>query len=103
MKDKRILPLYWRKELEDINVYSIGDDVILLDKPVITSALHYPFKVDITTAIIGEAALRGGGSHYTSCGVITFNFPQNCLRGYCRYLAKPHVISSACHSLLLSF
>ena len=52
MKDKRILPLNWRKELEDINVYSIGDDVILLDKPVITSALHYPFKADVTTAII---------------------------------------------------
>ena len=52
MKNKRILPLNWRKELENMNVYSICDDIILLDKPVIISTLHYPFKVDVTTAII---------------------------------------------------
>ena len=27
------------------------------------------------------AVWRSGGFHYTCCGVITFNSPQNCLRG----------------------
>ena len=51
-KNKNILPLNWRSEFENIDVYSINDDVILLDKPVITSTLHYPFKVDVTATII---------------------------------------------------
>ena len=52
MKNKNTLPFNWRTELENINVYAIDDDVILLDKPVITSTLHYPFKADVTTTII---------------------------------------------------
>ena len=51
-KNRNILPLDWRRELENVNVYSIDDDFILLDKPVITSTLHYPFKVDVNTNII---------------------------------------------------
>ena len=52
MKYKNTLPFNWRSELENMNVYSIDDDVILLDKPVITSALRYPFKVDVMAVII---------------------------------------------------
>jgi len=52
MKNKNILPFNWRRELEDIDVYSIGDDVILLDKPLIISTFQYPFKVDVTTCVI---------------------------------------------------
>ena len=52
MKSKNSLPFNWRNELENTNVYSIGNDFILLDKPVITSTLQYPFKADVTTSII---------------------------------------------------
>ena len=51
MKIKSVLPFNWRTELE-IEAYSIDDDIILLDKPVITSTLKYPFKVDVTATII---------------------------------------------------
>ena len=60
MKRRNTLPFNWRSELEDINVYSINDDVILLDKPVITSTLHYPFKVDVTVTIISIKGITEG-------------------------------------------
>ena len=78
MKKRNILPLNWRSELEDINVFSINDDVILLDKPVITSTFQYPFKVDVTTAII---SIRG-----TTEGNINL---------------KPYVTSGACFIAIL--
>ena len=52
MKPKAILPFNWRSELEDVDFTSIGDDIILFDKPLIASAFQYPFKVDVTTTII---------------------------------------------------
>ena len=52
MKPKNILPFQWRTELENIESYSIDDDFILLDKPVIHSTFQYPFKVDVTATII---------------------------------------------------
>ena len=52
MKNNNILPFNWRRELEGVDVYSIGEDFILLDKPVIASTFQYPFKVDVTTCII---------------------------------------------------
>jgi len=43
----------WRPELEKReNIDSIGDDFILFDKPAIASTFNYPFKVDVTSAII---------------------------------------------------
>ena len=56
MKHKQTLPFNWNDELENMNVYSIGDDLLLLDKPVIASSLQYPFKLDVTIAII---AIKG--------------------------------------------
>jgi len=52
MKNKNTLPFNWRSELENIPVYSIDDDVILLDKPEISSTYQYPFKMDVTVSII---------------------------------------------------
>jgi AraC-like DNA-binding protein len=52
IKNKTILPFNWRNELELEVAYSIDQDVILLDKPIITTTLEYPFKVDVTAAII---------------------------------------------------
>ena len=52
MKKKNILPFNWRRELENIDTFSIDDDVVLLDKPVITTTFQYPFKIDVTTIII---------------------------------------------------
>jgi len=51
-KNRNILPFDWHRELENVNVYSIDDDFILLEKPVITSTLQYPFKVDVSTTVI---------------------------------------------------
>ena len=53
MKAKPILPFNWRTEFENMSLdYSIGSDLIILDRPVITSAIKYPFKVDVTAAIL---------------------------------------------------
>ena len=71
MKKRNILPFNWRSELGDVNVYSINDDVILLDKPVITSTLHYPCKVDVTAAIISIKGTTEGNINlkpYTTNG-----------------------------------
>jgi AraC-like DNA-binding protein len=52
MKTKNILPLNWRSELENIETNSIDNDIILLDKPIITSTFQHPFKLDVTAIII---------------------------------------------------
>ena len=52
IKNKTILPFNWRSELDIRDVASIDQDIILLDKPIIASTLQYPFKVDVTVAII---------------------------------------------------
>ena len=52
MKTKSILPFNWRTELEDVDLVSINNDLILFEKPVIASTFQYPFKVDVTATII---------------------------------------------------
>ena len=52
MKTKAILPLNWRNEIEKMEVYSIDNEVILIDKPLIASTFQYPFKMDVTAVII---------------------------------------------------
>jgi AraC-like DNA-binding protein len=48
-----IAPFNWQNELESrTEIDSINNDFILFDKPIIISAFDYPFKVDVTTAII---------------------------------------------------
>ena len=49
---KYILPFNWRDELVNLKADAIGNDFILLDKPLILSGFNHPFKVDVTTAII---------------------------------------------------
>jgi AraC-type DNA-binding domain-containing proteins len=78
MKNKNILPFNWRNELENIDTYTIDEDVILLDKPVITSTFQYPFKVDVTTIII---SIKG-----TTEGKINL---------------KPYITSEACFVIML--
>ena len=70
MKPKNILPFNWRSELENIEFYSIDNDVILLDKPVITSAFQYPFKMDVTIAII---CIKGTTKGYINLKPYTTN------------------------------
>ena len=50
--NKSILPFNWQEEFSDIEKHTIGDDIILINKPLISSAFDYPFKVDVATAII---------------------------------------------------
>lgn len=49
---KSILPFNWREELDNFQADSIGNDIILIDKPLILSTFDHPFKVDVTIAII---------------------------------------------------
>lgn len=53
---KNIQSFNWQIELKDSEIDRIDNDFILLDKPIIKSSFDYPFKVDVTTAII---CLRG--------------------------------------------
>jgi len=72
---KDILPFNWRNELENIDVDSIDDDIILLDKPIISSAFQYPFKVDVTTIIICIRGTTEGSVNlkpYTTNGACLF-------------------------------
>jgi AraC-like DNA-binding protein len=49
---KSVLPFNWRDELAHLDADSVGNDFILIDKPLILSEFNHPFKVDVTTAII---------------------------------------------------
>ena len=42
----------WRSELNLIEADAIGDDIILLENPIISSAFDHPFKVDVSTGVI---------------------------------------------------
>jgi len=79
MKNKNILPFNWRKELENIDTYTIEDDVILLDKPVITSTLQYPFKIDVTAIIISIKGTTEG----------KFNLKPYTTKGKCFVIILP--------------
>ena len=60
MKPKNVLPFNWRRELENVEVHTIGNDIVLLDRPVITSTFKYPFKVDVNTNIISISGSTEG-------------------------------------------
>jgi len=50
---EKVVPFNWLNEFKDLaKADSIDNDFILLDKPIITSALDFPFKVDVTIGII---------------------------------------------------
>ena len=51
LKTKNILPFNWRTELGFVEVDSIDNDLILLDKPIIKSIFQYPFRIDVTAVI----------------------------------------------------
>jgi AraC-like DNA-binding protein len=53
---KNILPFEWSAESVHEKIYSIDNDLILLENPVIDSSWKYPFRMDITLTII---CLRG--------------------------------------------
>jgi AraC-like DNA-binding protein len=59
--EKKILPFNWRSELDNkTGIDSIDNDFILFDSPIIKAEFDYPFKVDVTTAIIClKGATRG--------------------------------------------
>lgn len=42
----------WRSELNLIEADAIGDDIILLENPIVSSAFDHPFRVDVITGII---------------------------------------------------
>jgi len=74
-KNKNILPFNWRTELENVEVNSIDDDLILLDKPVISSTFQYPIKVDVTAIIICIKGATEGAinlKHYATDGPCMF-------------------------------
>jgi AraC-type DNA-binding domain-containing proteins len=55
--DNKITPLNWQSELKDkLDIMSIGYDFMLFDNAHILPAFKYPFKVNVTTAMI---CLRG--------------------------------------------
>lgn len=47
-----IEPFNWHSELNIIEADAIGEDFILFENPIISSAFDHPFKVDVTTGII---------------------------------------------------
>ena len=50
---EKVVPFNWLNEFKDLaKADSIDNDFILLDRPIITSALDFPFKVDVTIGII---------------------------------------------------
>jgi AraC-like DNA-binding protein len=47
------MPLNWEVELNNVDkIYSIGNDLFLIDNPAIVSAFNYPFKLDINAISI---------------------------------------------------
>lgn len=52
MMEKNIPLFNWQIELQNLTVDKIDNDFILIDKPIIKSTFDYPFKANVTTAII---------------------------------------------------
>ena len=60
--ENKIPPLNWQSELKDkLGIISIDNDFMLFDNAHILPAFKYPFKVDVTTAMI---CLRGSTKGY---------------------------------------
>lgn len=77
-----IVPFNWRIGLEHTVVDSIDNDFILLRDPIITSAFSYPFKVDVTVAII---CIRGMMKGYV-------NLKAYCTEAPCLFIILPDQI-----------
>ena len=78
--EKRITPLNWHSDFkDDMDVLSIDNDFILLDNIKIFPAFKYPFKVDVSTAMI---CTRGE------------------IRGY--FNMMPHTIKAPCLNIVLA-
>jgi AraC-like DNA-binding protein len=60
MKAESILPFNWRTELENFECYTIDDDFILVDKPVIASTFQYPFRMDVTACFFCISGISEG-------------------------------------------
>jgi len=62
MAKEQVTILSWRSDFEQFydSVYSIGDDFILLDSPIIPASFEYPFKMDSTSVIISLAGTTRG-------------------------------------------
>ena len=72
--DHKITPLNWLSDFRNgMDVDSIGDDFILLDNIRILPVFKYPFRVDVTTAII---CLKGSIKGY-------FNMKLHCAQAPC--------------------
>jgi AraC-like DNA-binding protein len=75
----------WRPEISGgTGAVSIGSDLILIDKPVITSIFDHPFKTDVVTAVICEKGeVKGEVNlvpyHYSGPNMIVI-FPDQILR-----------------------
>nr|WP_321356331.1 helix-turn-helix domain-containing protein [uncultured Draconibacterium sp.] len=50
--EKKSFLFDWRNAIKNVNNGSIGNDIILLDQPVITPDLKHPFRVDVTSVVI---------------------------------------------------
>ena len=78
MKSK-ITPLNWQSELKDKLDVSISNDFMLFDNAHILPAFKYPFKVDVTTAMI---CLRGSTQGFVNM--------------------KPNLIQAPCLNIVLA-
>ena len=72
MKAESILPFNWRTELDNFERYTIDDDVILVDKPIITSTFQYPFRMDVTACFV---CIRGISEGFINLKPYTANSP----------------------------
>ena len=73
MKHTSILPFNWQPEqLGGVEYISIDDDLILLDKPVITSAFRYPFRMDVT---VGFVCIKGTSEGFINMSPYTAQAP----------------------------
>ena len=74
MKTENILPFNWRTKLEDVESFSIDDDIFLAENPVITSYNQYPFRVDVT---LGFVCIKG--TTESSINLKSYNAEGPCL------------------------
>ena len=60
VKIQNILPINWHTELENFERYTIDDDFILVDQPVVASAFQYPFRMDVTASFVCTSGTSEG-------------------------------------------
>lgn len=71
MSKEKITVLNWQSELAAHagSIHAIGNDFVILDRPVVPASFRHPFKIDITSVLIATAGRTTGRINLLPCDI----------------------------------